>query len=345
MLNIVKLIPVVAAAAFMLCACGEKPKKNDDAAVSKTADIFAMDTYMSLKAYGGNAQPALDEAKKRITELEAELSVTSETSDISRLNSEGQAEIGEDALLLINKAIEMGGKTGGSLDITLYPVLKSWGFTTGEYRVPADSELEKLLENVDYSAIEISGNTVTLPENFQIDLGSLAKGYTGDEVMDIMQENGVNSAIISLGGNVQALGSKPDGSDWNVAVVDPFAPESNMCVLTISDKAVITSGNYERYFTGEDGQLYWHILDPADGRPADNGLVSVTVIGSSGLDCDALSTALFVMGSDRAVDYWKNDGSFEMILVSGDGEISYTQGLEGSFENVSAMPAEVIVRD
>lgn len=177
-----------------------------------------------------------------------------------------------------------------------------------------------------------------------LDLGALAKGYTGDELMEIFHENGVKSAIVSLGGNVQALGKKPDGSLWKVAVRNPFSPETDMCTVEIEGKAVITSGSYERYFTGEDGVDYCHIIDPKSGRPVHNGLVSVTVIGESGTECDALSTALFVMGADGAVEFWRKNGDFELILVSDDGKIMYTEGLEGSFKNLGKMPAEVIAR-
>jgi thiamine biosynthesis lipoprotein len=179
----------------------------------------------------------------------------------------------------------------------------------------------------------------------EIDLGALAKGYTGDEIMTIMKECGVSSAIVSLGGNVQAIGKKPDGSNWKVAVRDPFSTDQDMCVIEVADKAVITSGNYERFFTDESGNYYWHILDPKDGYPADNGLVSVTVIGKCGVDCDAMSTALFVMGFDKTVDFWKKGCDFDLILVTDDKKIYYTDGVKESFKNISSMPSEVIERE
>ncbi len=300
---------------------------------------------MSMKAYGDNAQKALDDSRELIMRLESELSVTDEGSCIYELNKNGKGTVTDSAAVLINKAVEIGDRTGGALDISLYPVLKEWGFTTEDYHIPDDKILADLLSDVDYKRISISGNEVTLPENVQIDLGALAKGYTSDSIMKQMSADGVDSAIVSLGGNVQAIGGKPDGSAWKVSVRDPFAPDTDMCIVEIKDKAVITSGNYERFFTGDDGKNYWHIIDPADGYPADNGLVSTTIIGDSGLECDALSTAFFVTGKDKAVDYWRSDRSFDMILVSDDGKIYYTEGIADSFKNISSMEAEVLRLD
>ena len=118
-----------------------------------------------------------------------------------------------------------------------------------------------------------------------------------------------------------------------------------MCIVSVGEKAVITSGNYERYFTGDDGKKYWHIIDKTDGYPADNGLVSVTIIGDSGIMCDALSTALFIAGTEKAQEYWRKNGGFDMILVTDDRRIIYTDGIESGFKNMSDMPAEVISVD
>lgn len=324
--------------------CSKKYEVPLDNNSPHTRDVFAMDTYMSLKAYGDNADTALSLAEKRITELEKELSVTDINSDVYVVNhADGKTvKICDDSAEIINKALEIGNKTDGCLDITLYPVVREWGFTTGEYKIPEADKLSELLKYVDFINIELNGNEITLPNNTEIDLGALAKGYTSDEVLRIMKENGVESAIVSLGGNVQALGSKPDGTDWKVGVRNPFAPDTDMCILEISDKAIITSGNYERYFIGDDGKKYWHIIDSKDGFPADNGLVSVTIIGESGLECDAYSTAMFVAGTDSAIEFYRENKSFDMILVTDDARIYYTQGLADSFTNISNMQAEEI---
>lgn len=331
--------------AVLLTGCGEASQAQSDALYA--ADLFAMDTYMNLKAYGSNAEAAVQEAEERIQTLEHTLSVTDHGSDLYALNhAEGTAvNISDDTRNILDTAAKIGKESGGALCISLYPVLRTWGFTTGEYRVPADSELADLLQLCDDSLIAVSGNAVTLPPQTEIDLGAVAKGYTGDAVMEIYKQHGVTAGIISLGGNVQALGKKPDGSAWTVGVTDPFAPDQLLGTVTVTDKAVITSGNYERYFTGEDGQRYWHILDPATGRPAKNGLVSVTVIGDCGAECDALSTALFVEGTEQAAAHWRRAGGFEMILVTEDGEVLLTEGIAADFQPKREVQSRVIGHD
>ena len=340
-----KTLKITALMCSFLFLSGCRQENND--MTSDTHTLFAMDTFMNLTAYGSNADAALSEAEARIKQLESELSATSDKSDIWKLNNSAgvKTEVSTDTAFLIQKAKEFGVQTNGCLDITVYPVLKEWGFTTGEYHIPENDRIDKLLSFVDYKMININGVDITLPENVQIDLGSIAKGYTGDEVIRIMREKGIVSAIVNLGGNVQTLGSKPDGSDWKVAVRDPFQPDTDMCVVSVSDKAVVTSGNYERYFVGEDGNTYWHIIDPKDGYPADNGIVSATVIGREGIVCDALSTAVFVAGEALSPEIISEYADYDFIIVTGSGKIFYTDGISESFRNISSMPAEVMKID
>lgn len=306
--------------------------------------IFAMDTYMSLKAYGKQAERALALSCARIEELEGFLSVTKEESDIWRINHANgeEIEIRKETAEILNTAIQIGKETQGALDITLYPVLMEWGFTTEEYQIPEQERLQKLLTYVDYRQIALNGNLVCVPEEVKVDCGALAKGYASDQVIEIFQEAGVKSALINLGGNVYTLGRKPDGSLWKIGIRNPFEEAGEMCILSTADRAVVTSGNYERYFVGEDGNRYWHILDAADGYPADSGLVSVTIIGKNGLFCDALSTAFFVAGMEKAVAYWRERQDFEMILVTNEKTIYITEGIQSDIRNVSEMKMEII---
>lgn len=304
-----------------------------------------MNTVMSLTAYGENAPEALDSAIERINALERSLSVTLPESDISRLNSAGgkPVAVGKDALDIITRSLEISEKTGGALDITIYPVLKEWGFTTGEYSVPATDELTPLLDFVDYSQVRVSGNEVTLPEGVQVDLGALAKGYASDCASEILRGEGVTSAILNLGGNVCAIGSKPDGKPWNVAVASPFEGEDYAGILSAEDKFVITSGKYERCFTAGDGKRYHHIIDPATGFPTENGLAAVTIVGGSGIQCDALSTALLVMGEDKARNYWRENGGFDMLLITDDRHLVITPGISGDFKPSPGFTVEILV--
>lgn len=330
-----------------LCGCANSAESSSEDTKEYSRDIFAMDTYMYLKAYGEHADTALGYSSEQILSLEEIFSVTSEKSDIWAINhSNGEpVSVSDDTIAVLNKAIEIGGKTNGALDVTIYPLLTEWGFTTDTQQVPTDDIIADKLKLIDYTKISVKGNTVQLPDNMQIDFGALAKGYTSDCVTEILKENGVKSALVNLGGNVHAVGTKPDGTLWKVGVQNPFSPSEQVCILEIADKAVITSGNYERFFTDENSRKYWHILDSADGFPADNGIVSVTIVGENGLLCDALSTALFVLGTDKAIDYWRNSADFEMILITDDEKIIYSEGLSDFINFNVSYETEVIYRE
>ena len=224
----------------------------------------------------------------------------------------------------------MAQRTGGALDPTIYPVLTAWGFTTDSKQVPSQQQIAQLLEQVGYDRIQINGSELTVPDGMELDLGAVGKGYTADLVTEILRRHGVTSALISLGGNIQAIGSRPDGSDWRLGIRAPWE-SGNLGVLTVSDAAVVTSGGYENYFEDGQGNLYWHILDPSTGYPADSGLQSVTIVGREGKMCDALSTALFVMGAQSAEQYWRENGGCEMLLVTDSGEILITEGIAENF--------------
>ena len=203
-------------------------------------------------------------------------------------------------------------------------------------------EAQALLAHVDYTKIDFDRkqSAVTLPPDMEIDLGSVAKGYTGDQILSLLREADVTSALLNLGGNVQALGSKPDGSPWRIGVQNPLG-DGYIGVLEVTDQAVITSGGYERYFV-EDGKTYWHIIDPATGAPAHSGLISVTIIGGSGLMCDGLSTALFVMGLEDAAQFWRETGNFEAVFVTEDGQITITEGLTDRFSLEDESPFDEV---
>lgn len=287
--------------------------------------FFAMDTVMVLRLYQGGGETLLDAAEERVRELEALLSVTDEASEVYALNHSGRARLSPDTAQLLAGALALCARTDGALDISVYPVLRAWGFTTGEYAVPSQDEIAALLPLVDYTKVALEENRAALPPGMEIDLGSVAKGYAGDVLAVFLQENGVSSALLDLGGNIQAVGGRPDGSPWRIGVRNP-AGDGNVGIVAAQGKAVVTSGGYERYFE-EDGTRYWHILDPGTGAPARSGLASVTVVGDSGLLCDALSTALFVMGRDGAVDFWRDNClelRFGLVLVEEDGTITYT---------------------
>lgn len=308
-----------------LTGCGGQTEEK----TAHTATVFAMDTVMDLTVYGD--ETVLDQAEEQISRLETLFSVTDTSGEIYKLNQTGACALSAETGDLLGRALALCERTDGALDISIYPVVRAWGFTTGVYQVPSEEDLSALLEKVDYTkvAYDPAGGTACLPAGMEIDLGSIAKGYTGDRLTELLKENGVSSALLNLGGNVQALGCKPDGSAWRIAVQDPGG-EGYIGILEIADKAVVTSGGYERYFE-QDGTVYWHIIDPATGSPARNGLLSVTIVGDSGTLCDGLSTALFVMGPEDAAAFWRASDDFEAVFVDENGGVTITEGLEGCF--------------
>jgi len=326
----------VALAIILLgCSSAESAVKT-----MKTSTIFAMDTVMELEIAGD--EELLSKAEEKIRDLESRLSVTNDNSEISSLNRNKEAYVSGDTGLIMSRALSICDETNGALDISIYPVLKEWGFTTGKYKVPDDTRITELLKEVDYNKINmVSGEEdkenkndilVQIPENMEVDLGSVVKGYTSTMLYDFFTENGVKSGLINLGGNVQCIGNKLNGEMWNIAIKSPYLDSKTgiIGVLKASDEAVITSGGYERYFE-EDGKIYHHIIDPSTGKPADNGLSSVTIIGKDGLKCDGYSTSLYIMGLDKAIEFWKDKGDFEAIFISDEGSIYVTEGVSDRF--------------
>ena len=297
---------------------------------------FAMDTVMNFTLYGEKKQTA-DTVKPLLTggvsALDKILSATEEGSDIARLNRRGTGGVGAETAEVLAKALELCEVTGGALDITAYPAVKAWGFTQEEHRVPSPAELEALAEKIDYAAVKLEGGAVSLPEGVEMDLGAVAKGWAGDLLAEAVRANGIASALLDLGqSTIAAVGAKPDGSPWRVGVVDPARPGACFAVVELEDMAMGTSGGYQRYFE-QDGEIYWHILDPDTAAPARSGLASVTVASPSAFLCDGLSTALFVMGLEDGAQFWRDhpELDFEVVFVTEDGEIYRTAGLEGRF--------------
>lgn len=305
-----------------------------------TAELYAMDTMMALTAYGSGADQAVAEAKTLLTELEKQLSRTREDSEVSRLNRAGGAavEVGEHTAYLLQRAAEYSAAVNGAFDITIAPVVSAWGFTTDAWQVPSQSELDSLLAHVDYTGVTVNGSLASLEAEQAIDLGGIAKGYASAKIAALFVENGVEHGKVELGGNVYVRGAKPDGSLWRIGVQDPNDPAGYTGILSLADAFAVTSGGYQRYFQ-QDGRTYHHIIDPATGYPADSGLISVTVVADaaaapdSGTMCDAFSTALFVMGEEAAIDFWRSGGyDFELVMVTNDDRVLVTAGLEDAFE-------------
>jgi thiamine biosynthesis lipoprotein len=325
-----------------LAGCGETKE-------SKSV-LFAMDTTMTLVAYGKNRESGLAAAESVIYSMDAMLDPERESSTvwaINHANGENVVVPGQVADMLA-AAKQVYQQSGGALDLTVYPLLKLWGFIDKKYYVPYDSEILDQLSRVCFDKVVLtsfpsSGTyTVSMPSYGEMSFGAVAKGCAADKAIAAMRAAGVTSGIVSLGGNVQTLGLKPDGTQWRVGIEDPNNPGSNYIgVLNVGEAAIVTSGSYQRFFTQvATGNTYHHILKPSSGYPVSNNLVSVTIICRDGTMADCLSTAMFVLGEVQSLNYWRSygktdGGGFDMILITKDNRVICTKGLIEDFTLVN----------
>ncbi len=317
---------------IMTCMCGcEKLSKNNEA----SATIFAMDTYMAFEAYGDHAEEAVADASEEIRRLENLFSTNIESSDVAKINAAGGGDVSDETAELVEASLDFYEKTDGAYDITVYPIVRAWGFTTGSYRVPEDTEIRLLLPLVGSHKMHLERHRISFDKKgMMIDLGTIAKGYTSQRLALLFQSKGIESALINLGGNVQAVGYKPDGTPWRVAIQKPDkdAPDTDYIgILSCHDCAVTTAGGYERYFE-EGGKIYRHIFDPKTGYPVENDLKSVSVVAKDGITADGYDTALYVMGKEGAIDFWKAHADlFDIILVDGSDTIYISEPIAKDF--------------
>ena len=309
--------------------------------------IYSMDTVVDLTAFGPEAKAAVAAAEAEIYRLEALWSVGYADSDISHINRDGIASVSEETAVLVSDALELYGETGGLFNIAVYPIVDAWGFYSGEHRVPDPGELETLLAVTDPAGIIVDreGFITSRMQFKDVELIGdgrhvakealrLAMKLKGPEriniTSDAMRAAGVRSGILSLGGNVYAIGTKPDGTPWRVGVQDPSDTASLVGIISMEDEAAVTSGAYQRFFE-ENGVIYHHIIDPRTGRPSDSGLASVTVVMADAMRADVYSTALFIMGKEAALSFWRETGGFELVLVEASGAVTITDGLRDRF--------------
>lgn len=306
-----KIVILLLLLSFLLTGCAE------NAPIERS--LFAMDTYMTVRIWGEEGD--LDAVCDLIGNLDAALDAEDESSEIGRLNGSGRLTVSKETAEILALAVEYSKQTGGAFDPTVRPLVSAWKNAVSEPPV-----LDSLLPLVGTEKVTIGGRTVTLTGGAEVDLGGIAKGYTAQVCMELLSERGVECAIVSLGGNVQTLGSKPDGTKWAVGIADPESPDETVAVVRFDGSlALVTSGGYQRYYEF-GGVKYHHILDPETGYPAENSLASVTVLAQDGTLADAFSTALFVMGFEEAVEFWKGRDDFEAVFVRKDGTILATQG-------------------
>ncbi|MBO6147945.1 MAG: FAD:protein FMN transferase [Lachnospiraceae bacterium] len=300
---------------FMGCGSTQPISKSD----------FVLDTIAVIQIYDKQDRGLLDKAFELCRKYERLFSATIATSDIGRLNrSEGKTvQVSDECFELLGKAYEYGKITDGIFDVTIYPVSLLWDFKSGKGKPPEKEAIEEALSHVDYRQIvfEPENNGIRLKDpKAKVDLGGIAKGYIADRIKDYLLSEGVKSAIINLGGNVLTIGANSSGKAFRIGIQKPFSGNGEVLdSLEVIDRSVVTSGSDQRFFRYE-GRLYHHILDPRTGYPSDSGLQSVTIVSRHSLDGDALSTASFILGQERAEELLRGlseqGGDYEGIEAS-----------------------------
>ncbi len=314
---------------LLICAVALSGCSAQDTTPKETAEIFAMNTIMNLTVYGENASEVLQDARGMVQKYEQLFSVNIETSDVAKLNNAGgqSVQVSEETYDVLQRSIQLSQQTEGFFDVSIYPLVRAWGFTTESYRVPEEKEIQEILQHIDYRNILLGKeNMVTIPADMQIDLGAIAKGYLSQKLIELFEEKQVTAAVVSLGGNVQTYGRKPDGTAFQVGITDPIDGVSVYGGLEVGEKAVVTSGSYQRYFE-QDGKQYHHIMDKRTGAPAESDLKSVTVIANRGDVADSLATALFVMGKEKAIAFDESHDEVQLILIDSQNQVWTSEGL------------------
>ncbi len=299
------------------------PIKNES--LSMTGLYF--DTVVQIQVWGAD-RAVLDECENICGHYEQLLSPTIETSEVSRINRAQGAPVtvSDETAELIRLGIEYGELSEGKFDITVASATDLWNFRDNEEKeLPGPDELAEAVSHIDYHCIQIDGTTVTLTDpKAKIDLGGIAKGYIADKLKEYLKDQGVEHALINLGGNMLALGGRADGSDFQIGLQEPFAADGTVLTsLSVSDRSVVSSGNYERYFE-KDGVIYHHILDPDTGYPIQNDLYQVTVISDSSVQGDALSTTCYALGLEEGMKLIQDMDNVDAVFVTSDLEIHKT---------------------
>ena len=323
-----RLTALLSASILLLSGCSGLPRER-----SQTYTDTLFDTVISVQIFDSVDEDVLKGCEKLCKKYDSMFSNKIEDSEISRINSAGgnPVEVSKETIKLIKKGIYYSEMSDGAFDITIAPVSSLWDFKAETPSVPSPEAIAEAVSHVNYENIIFRDNTVKLADpQAGIDLGAIAKGYIADRIKDYLEEEGVRHAMINLGGNVLAMGSKLDGSDYNIGIQKPFDETGEpITSVKISDKSVVTSGIYQRYFKA-DGKIYHHILDPNTGYPCENNLYSVTILTDSSLTADALSTTCFLLGYDRGMKLINQLDNVDAVFITNDNQIHYSKNFQNN---------------
>lgn len=310
-------------------------RQTDGGGEAVSVSGLKLDTAVKITAYDTRDEEILNEALALCDKYEKMFSRTREDSELYQLNhgtlpkEDGWYVLSDECADLIGQGLYYSRLSDGAFDITIEPLSSLWDFTSKDHVVPDASALEKAQKLVGYEKVELQGSRIRFAEEgMGLELGAIAKGYIADRIKEFLVSKGVESAIIDLGGNILCVGERTDGEPFKVGIQKPFAKRSEtVTTKEIVDRSVVSSGIYERYFE-KDNKLYHHILNPKDGYPYDNELVSVTIISEQSVEGDALSTSCFALGLEKGMELADRLPEIQAVFITEDGELHYSKGFK-----------------
>jgi thiamine biosynthesis lipoprotein len=295
---------------------------------------YVLGTIINLKVFGNKSEKVINEAIQRLNNIDDKMSVFKEESEISKINlSAGIATelVSKDTYSVIKKAVKYSKILEGTFDPTIRPLVKLWGIGAKEEKIPQKVKIDETLKLVNYNDVIFDESNYSIMLKYKkqaLDVGGIAKGFAADEVRDIFYKHNIKSALIDLGGNIFALGSKVDGTPWKVGIQNPFKPRGEYIgILSVKNKSIVTSGNYERYFM-KDGQRFHHIIDPKTGYPSQSKIISATIISDNSIDGDGLSTGVYIIGINKAIEIVEAIDGIDAIFITEDKKVYKTSGID-----------------
>lgn len=333
-----RLMAIILTISLLFGLVGCTSTKQEDP-ISRT-ELF-MGTAIKITLYDNRNEAILDKVFDKVIEIEDLVSINKENTEIYNLNKNAgikPVKLSDTSFNIIKKGLEYSEISSGAYDISIGPLVKLWSIGLPNAKVPTQEEIDEIIKNIDYSNVKINESTREVylsKEDMQLDLGSIAKGYAADEIVKLLKDEGVEKAIIDLGGNIYALGQKNDNKNWNIGIQNPFDDRGNaLGVIEVSNKSVVTTGTYER-FIEKDGVKYHHILNPKTGYPYKTDIAGVSIVADKSVDADALSTLIFTKGLEEGFKLVESIDGVDAVFIMNDKSVYVTENLISNFKLIN----------
>lgn len=319
----------------LLISCSDK--KSAPISPLRESEFF-MGTVVTISLYDKQDEAILQKCFERVEEIENLVSINKTGTELDKVNDNSgiaPVKVSDTTYNIVKRGLYYSQLTNGSFDITIGPVVKLWSIGLPEAKVPTQFEIDEALSHVGYENLVLNDEEKSIflkNKDMKIDLGSIAKGYTADEIAKILKDEGVNKAIIDLGGNVLTLGEKAENTPWKIGIQNPDQSRGAIVgTIEVTDKSVVTSGIYERFYE-KDGKKYHHLLSPFDGYPFDNEIAGVSIISDKSMDGDALSTSVFSLGVEEGLKFVETQENIDAIFITKDNKVYITSGIRDNFK-------------